>query len=124
MLVGAVAAALLVAAGYNVYRAVTRRYEKHWDRRRMKARDRRIAGLAEAIGNVGHGLVFAVVGWFLALAAIEADPSKPKSLDESLETLVHEPYGRVLCAIVALGMIAWALNALAQSRWREIPASD
>jgi hypothetical protein len=124
LLVGAVAAALLGAAAFNLYRAVSRRYEKHWDRRRMDARARRIAGPAEAIGNVGHAMVFALVGWFLGRAALQFDSTEPKSLDESLASLVHEPYGRPLCLLVAAGMLAWAANALAQSRWRQIPARD
>jgi hypothetical protein len=124
LLVGAVALALLGAAGFNIYRAVSRRYEKHWDRKRMDARARRIAGPIEAIGNFGHAMVFAVVGWFLSMAALQFDPTEPKSLDESLSKLVHEPHGRPVCMLVAAGMVAWALNAFAQSRWREIPASD
>ncbi|MEY2425846.1 MAG: hypothetical protein QOI61_1418 [Actinomycetota bacterium] len=123
-LVGALALALLGAAAFNLYRAVSRRYEKHWDRKRMDARARRIAGPVEAVGNVGHAMVFGLVGWFLAMAALHFDPTEPKSLDESLSTLVHEPHGRSLCLIVAAGMVAWAMNALAQSRWREIPAPD
>ena len=124
LLVGAVAIALFATAAFNVYRAVSRKYEKHWDRRRMDARSRRIAGPVEAAGNVGHALVFALVGWFLALAAIRFDPSQPKSLDESLATLVHEPLGRPLGVLVAVGMLAWAANALAQARWRQIPDRD
>jgi hypothetical protein len=123
-IVGALAVALLATACFNVYRGVSRRYEKHWDRGRMDRRARRIAGPAEAIGNVGHALVFALVGWFLALAAIQFDPSEPKSLDESLATLIREPHGRPLCIVVAVGMIAWAVNALAQARWRQIPDRD
>jgi hypothetical protein len=124
LIVGAVAVALFGSAAFNLYRAVSRKYEKHWDRRRMDARSRRIAGPAEAVGNVGHALVFALVGTFLALAAIRFDPSEPKSLDESLAALVREPYGRPLCVLVAVGMIAWAANALAQARWRQIPDRD
>jgi hypothetical protein len=123
-LVGALAVALLGAAAFNVYRAVSRRYEKHWDRKRMDARSRRIAGPVEAVGNLGHAMVFGLVGWFLSMAALHFDPSEPKSLDESLSTLVSKPHGEALCLLVAAGMVAWALNALAQSRWREIPAPD
>jgi hypothetical protein len=122
LLVGAIAMALLVAAAYNVYRALSRRYEKHWDKRRMDERARRIAGPTEFAGNLGHAMVFALVGWFLSSAALHYDPTEPKSLDESLSALVREPHGRVLCLVVALGMVAWAMNAFAQSRWRQIPA--
>lgn len=124
LLVGAVAVGLLGAAAFNIYRAVSRRYEKHWDRKRMDSRARRIAGPVEAIGNVGHAMVFGLVGWFLAMAALHFDPSEPKSLDESLSALVREPHGRVICFLVAGGMVAWSMNALVQSRWREIPARD
>ncbi len=124
LLVGAVALALLGAAAFNIYRAVSRRYEKHWDRKRMDERARRIAGPIEAIGNLGHAMVFGLVGWFLSMAALHVDPREPKSLDESLSALVREPHGQLFCLVVAVGMVAWALTALAQSRWREIPAAD
>lgn len=124
LLVGGVALALLGAAAFNIYRGASRRYEKHWDRARMDERARRVAGPVEAIGNFGHAMVFGLVGWFLSMAALHFDPTEPKSLDESLSALVREPYGRPLCFVVAAGMVAWACNALAQSRWREIPAAD
>lgn len=124
LVVGAMALALFSAAAFNIYRAVSRRYEKHWDRQRMDDRARRIAGPVEAIGNFGHALVFGLVGWFLSMAALHFDSTEPKSLDESLSTLVREPHGRPLCLLVAAGMVAWAMNALAQSRWREIPAAE
>lgn len=124
LLVGGVGLALLGAAAFNVYRGASRRYEKHWDKSRMGASSRRIAGPIEAIGNFGHALVFGLVGWFVSRTALHVDPAEPKSLDESLATLVHEPNGRLLCLAVAAGMVAWALNALVQSRWREIPARD
>mgnify|MGYP001574210428 CR=1 FL=1 len=124
LIVGATALALLGAAAFNLYRAVSRRYEKHWDPKRMDERARRIAGPVEAIGNIGHAMVFGVVGWFLSMTALHFDPTEPKSLDESLSALVREPAGRLVCLVVAAGMVAWALNALAQSRWRQIPAAD
>lgn len=122
LLVGGVAVALLGAAAFNIYRGVARRYEKHWDDGRMDERARRVAGPIEAAGNFGHALVFGLVGWFLLRAAVAFDPREPKSLDESLSTLVQSGGGRLVCAVVAVGMAAWALNALAQSLWREIPA--
>lgn len=124
ILVGAVAGALLASAAFNIYRGVSKRYEKHWDRARMDKRARQLAGPLELAGNLGHALVFALVGWFLLLAAWRFDATEPKSLDESLTTLVQQPNGRWLCLLVAVGMAAWGLNAAAQARWREVPAED
>ncbi|MBA2607381.1 MAG: DUF1206 domain-containing protein [Actinobacteria bacterium] len=123
-IVGALALTLVAAAGFNLYRAASKRYEKHWDAKRMDSRARGIAGPIEILGNVGHAMAFALVGWFLGLAAWRFDPSEPKSLDESLSTLVRQPNGRYLCLLVAAGMVAWGLNAAAQARWREVPAKD
>ena len=124
LIVGAVAAALVAAAAYNVYRGVTRRYEKHWDRSRMDGRAKRIAAPIEIAGNLGHATVFALVGWFLLMAAWRYDATEPKSLDESLAALVQQSNGRPLCLLVAAGMAAWGLNAAAQSRWREVPSKE
>ncbi|HVE94377.1 MAG TPA: DUF1206 domain-containing protein [Acidimicrobiales bacterium] len=122
LLVGAVALSLLAAAAYNVYRALSKRYEDHWDRSRMDKRARRIAGRLETCGNFGHALVFALVGWFLLMAAWQYDSSEPKGLDESLATLVRQSNGRLLCAVVAVGMAAWGINAIGQAMWRKVPA--
>ena len=122
ILVGALAAALSGAAAYNLFRAISGRYKNHWDERKTDANARRIASVVEVAGNVGHAMVFGLVGWFLLQAAWRFDGSKPKSLDESLAALVRQSNGRAVCALVALGMAAWGVNALAQARWREIPA--
>lgn len=121
-LVGAVALGLLAAAVLNVARAVTHRYERHWDRSRMRGASSRIASPIEWLGYVGHGLAFALIGWFLLVAAVRFDPLQPTTLDQSLATLVGRSHGPILCFLVAAGVVAWGLCSFAQAMWRMVPA--
>jgi hypothetical protein len=121
-LVGAVALAFLAAAVANVVRAVKGKDEEHWDRSKLPGRWTTAARSIEAAGAVGHGVAFALVGWFLLRAAWRYDANQPKGLDESLAALVHRPYGRWLVALVALGVACYALASFGQARWRRVDA--
>ena len=65
-LVFAVAVGIAVAAGFNVWRGITRKFEE-----KLHGMSRETRKLAVGFGVAGHvarGVVFAVVAWFLAKA--------------------------------------------------------
>jgi hypothetical protein len=81
--------------------------------------------LARRVGRAGHaarGVVFAMMGFFIAKAAWDADPNQAKGLDGELQTLVQQPYGPVLLGAVALGLIAFGVYSILCARW--IKTSD
>lgn len=71
-------------------------------------------------GLVSRGVVFALIGVFLARAAATFDPNKAKGLDGSLKTLAGQPYGPVVLFTLALGLLAFALWSFLEARYREI----
>jgi hypothetical protein len=75
------------------------------------------------IGTVGHlarMVVFALMGVFLTISAINYDPQKAVGLDGALAKLAHQADGPVLLGVVAAGLIAFALYSLSDARYRRI----
>ena len=71
-------------------------------------------------GPTGRGLVYALVGGFLVQAALTFDAKKAKGLDEALKSLSHQPLGDVLLAVMALGMVAFALWSFCEAAYKKL----
>jgi hypothetical protein len=119
-LVFAVALGVAAAAVFNVYRGVTRKFEE-----KLRGMDERAERAAVAVGIVGHlarGVVFGLVAWFLAKAAVQHDPHDAVGLDGALARLAHEAYGQVLLGITAAGLLAYSVYCLFEARYRDLKA--
>jgi hypothetical protein len=79
---------------------------------------RRVTLTLGVVGSLARGVVFALSGIFVVIAAATVDPRKAGGIDTALESLAHEPYGRVLLLLVATGFAAFGLFALAEAKWR------
>jgi hypothetical protein len=119
-LVFAVALAVAAAAGFNVYRGVTRKFEDKLSGMGDVAEHAAVSlGVA---GHVARGVVFAIVAWFLAKAAVEYDPQDAVGLDGALARLAHESYGKALLGITAAGLLAYGVYCLFEARYRDLDA--
>ena len=72
------------------------------------------------LGFTARGVVFGIVGVFLIVAAIRAQPGEARGLGGALETLAKQPFGPWLLGIVSLGLIAYGLFMLIQARYRHM----
>jgi hypothetical protein len=82
---------------------------------------------AVPLGRLGYGargVVFAMIGVLVVLAAMHGNSSEVKGLGGALETLQAQPFGWVLLAITALGLFAFGVFGLVQARYRRIEAPD
>ena len=88
---------------------ITRRYERdlaledHGEAFRIAVR------VLGAVGHVGRGIVFALVGWFLFRAALDHDPNEGGGLDTALKQLVRSERGAGLLRLVAVALFAFGL---------------
>ncbi|MDX6514177.1 MAG: hypothetical protein QOE36_3681 [Gaiellaceae bacterium] len=119
-LVLAVAAAIAGAAAWNAYRGLTTKFEERLETGRMSEGMRKLAKTLGAVGHVARGIVFGIVAWFLAKAAIQYDAKEAVGLDGALARLVREPYGRALLGVVAAGLLAYGAYCLVEARYRKI----
>lgn len=71
-------------------------------------------------GMAALGVVFAVVGVFLIIAALRHDPHQAKGLGGALQTLAGQPFGHYLLGVVAVGLIAYGVYALVEARYRRM----
>lgn len=122
-LVAAVGIGLFVAAGYNAYRAVTKKYEKRWDESRLGTTQLTVIRQVAPVGLFGHMFVFAVSGWFLVAAAVRFDRTEPVGLDESLQRLAGRPWGTRLLVAIAVGMAGYACFCFIEARVRRMSAT-
>lgn len=115
-------AVLLIAVGlgiigagvFYVYRGVTRKFMEDL----QDPGNARTA--VEWIGTIGYaakGVVLAVVGVLIIVAAATADPSKSSGLDGGLKTLGSQPYGVFLLAAIAAGLVCYGVYSMARARY-------
>lgn len=112
--------AFVAAAGFNVWRAVTCRFERKLEKGRMNDAEK---GTARAVGIAGHlarGVVFGLVGVFLAKAALEFDADEAVGLDGALLKVAQQPYGGAILGAVAAGLVGYALYCVVQARYRDV----
>ena len=76
------------------------------------------------IGYAGRGLAFLPLGFFLVEAGLDRDAAQARSLGATLQSLEGQPYGSLVLALVATGLIAFGLYAFMEARFRRIVVPD
>ena len=115
LLVGAIG---LLVVGVGIYHLV-----KGWRARFLAdLRQRPPSWVVRAgrLGYVAKGIALLLVGGLFVSAAATADPSKAKGLDGALRTLLGLPFGRVLLAIVAVGLAAYGVYSFGRARYARV----
>jgi len=82
--------------------------------------------LLVALGRVGYaalGIVFVEIGVFLVVAALRHDPNQAQGLGGALRVMEQQPFGRLLLAVVALGLVAYGVYSVASARYRRVGRS-
>jgi drug/metabolite transporter (DMT)-like permease len=86
----------------------------------MSPRTRRAVELLGVIGTIARGLVFALAGVLVTVAAITHNPSESGGIDKALLTLRNQPFGEVLMIVAALGLAVFGSYGLCEARWRKV----
>lgn len=118
-------AALVVAAGavvvgagiYYGHKGVSGEYKSHL---RRTETSERLAPLCK-VGLVAHGIVISLIGGFLILAGVTADPSQAGGMATAFETVRAQPFGRILLIALALGLVAFAIYCFVEAVYRIVP---
>jgi hypothetical protein len=118
-LVFAVAAGFGIAAIWNLYRGLSRKFEKDLEVGTSHT-VRCWIGRLGLVGLSARGVAFGIIAWFLAKAAYEFDPKEAVSLGGALGKLASATAGDALLGVVAAGLLAFGLFCLAQARYRDV----
>lgn len=117
LLVGLVGLATIGAGGYYAWKGIGERYKRHI----------RVTPTANSLdpvlkfGCIAMGLVIAIIGASIVFAAAQTDPGAAAGLGEGLGQIRTFPFGRFLMAVVALGLIAFAVENAVEAVYRIVP---
>ena len=114
---------IVIAAGiYRFVKGVTQDVEDELDLSGM-SRERIVwTRRLGAAGEIGRGIAFAVIGFFLVRAAVQFDPKEATGLDGALRRLAEHTWGVFVVAVIALGFIAYGVFCLATFTRRRLQA--
>jgi hypothetical protein len=119
-LVGVVGAVVVVVGIALVVEGLRMTFMRNFAGGTLPARTRTLVVQLGRIGTTARGLVFALAGALLIVAARTYDASKAGGLDGALKVLRDQPFGPVLLTIAGLGLIAFGLYGLAEARYRRV----
>jgi hypothetical protein len=116
-LVGAAGLAVIAAGFYQMYMGIKLDFDQRFKTYALTTEQLKIARQVGRFGTTARGVVFGLVGYFLVLAAYEANPGNAQGFDGAFKYLARQPYGLWLLAVIAFGMIAFGLYAFMSAAW-------
>jgi hypothetical protein len=112
---------VVVGAGLAIIvGGVRRTFLKQLSLGQLSARARQSVEALGVVGVVARGIVFAVVGGFLAIAAVTFDAQKAQGLDGAVHKVATTPLGPWLLVAVALGLVTFGVYSICEARWRDV----
>jgi hypothetical protein len=113
----------LAVAGYGLYQ-LYRAWAAKLSRQLELSRLSREAGSwvikVCRFGIGARGVVFAVIGALLVRAGMAHNADKAADTGEALSAIGHQPFGKWMLAVVAVGLIAYGAYEVVQARYRVI----
>jgi hypothetical protein len=119
-LVAAVGAGFIIFALAQIYKAYSTKFREKLKTGEMSQGTENFAVRTGQVGLVARGIVFGIIGAFLALAALHSDAGEARGLSGALRALEQQSYGQWLLGVVALGLIAYGFYMFVQARYRRI----
>jgi hypothetical protein len=110
----------LGAAGYQFYRAYNGKFKDHLELSQIDTQMRKWVIVLGRFGLAARGVVFAIIGIFLIVAALQHNAGEAKGLGGALQELAQQRYGQLLLGLVAAGLLAYGLYSLVEARYRRM----
>jgi len=109
---------IVLAVGlYQIYLGFTAGFDRQFRTYVLTPEELKLVTDIGRFGTSARGVVFAVVGGLILVAAYQANPSQPIGMDAALATLLHQPYGIWLLGVVAVGLIAFGFYSMLSALW-------
>jgi large-conductance mechanosensitive channel len=112
---------IVIAAGvYQIMQGINASFDRQFQTYAMNATEIRLATQLGRFGTATRGVIFALIGGLMCLAATQSNPNQPVGLDAALATLLKQPYGVFLLGVVAFGLIAFGVYSMLSAAWFRI----
>ncbi|MGE5249019.1 MAG: DUF1206 domain-containing protein [Bacteroidota bacterium] len=116
-IVGIVGVAIILGGAYQVYMGLSKKFEQRFKAYGLSADQARTANQLGRFGTIARGIVFALAGMFVTLAATSANPGRARGLDGALKFLGHQPYGLWILGVIAIGLMAFGIYSIVGAAW-------
>jgi hypothetical protein len=114
-----VAGLIIIGVGVaSVVKGVTASFSEEIDSSSLPPAARQAVARLGQVGYVTKGIALGVVGGLFGYAALTFEQSKARGLEGAMQTILVQPFGRLLLTTVGLGFVAFGLFATLQSRYR------
>jgi len=113
----------VAAAGYGfycIYRGIKTKFRRKLKLYEMSLSEERWAIRIGRFGLISKGIVSVITGYFFVQAARFSNPNQAKTTEGALQTIQQQQFGAILMGVIALGLIAYGVHMLVQSRYRRI----
>jgi hypothetical protein len=107
---------------YQIYEGYRARFMQELKSGEMSATERTWSRRVGRAGLMARGVVSGIIGYFLCQAASSGSSSEAKGVGGALRAVASQDHGTILLAIVALGLVAYALHQFFIARHRRIDA--
>lgn len=117
-----IAGALTIATGfYYLYKAKAEAYREHLQANHFTTNWRHLL----RIGVAAQGFSIIIIGGLILYAALSSDTSQTGGMGSAFEWLGKQAYGRVLVAVLCVGLLGFSLFCFVNAAYRIVPkASD
>ena len=121
--------AVLGAAGWNVWRGLSRKFKKSWHTEQMGEQEERVATGVGVAGHLARGVTFALIGTSSCAPPGSTTRQETVGLDGALAKLARADYGPWLLGLTAVGLdllrpLLLRRGALARGRARRREGAD
>lgn len=108
---------------HQFYKAYTGKFAKKIMDGGLPMRTKEALRTAGKVGYAARGVVISIIAYFLFRAAVEANPQKTGGSKEAFSFIEQQaPFGTILLAIVALGLVAYGVYMFVKARYRDLSA--
>ena len=120
VLVGVVGLVIVICGIVLVIEGVRKKFMKYLRTGQMSPRMRQVVKVLGITGTIARGLVFALAGVLVVVAAVTHKASESGGIDKALQTLRNQPFGEFLTLAAALGLVIFGVYGLCEARWRKV----
>jgi hypothetical protein len=119
-LVLAVGVSLISNGIWQVYKAVNAKLDDELDFNAMKEFVRIITVPVARAGMTARGVVFALIGGSLGLAALRSNPGEANGVQRALTEVAGKQHGQWMLAAIGVGFVAYGVYELIRATYRRV----
>jgi hypothetical protein len=111
---------VVAVGGAQIYEGIKRKFMRWFPAGALPPSAYRLVRRLGTVGTIARGVVFAIAGVLIVVAAWAHEPSKAGGIDSAVTALRGQPYGPALLLLIAVGLMAFGLFGLAEARYRRV----